>query len=138
MLAVSPTNLSTPLAYPSTLDRCPAAASYVEGCWSPVLAKCHCNLAGKSNTYRHARKSSVTLSRIFLSQAGPQVRIELLKLSITFWLVVVDSPSETKKATHWVALSCGGVYARSSEHTSRKGRNRRRTGAPDRSYAGTT
>ncbi len=31
------------------------AASYVEGCWSPVLAECHCNLAGESNTYRHAR-----------------------------------------------------------------------------------
>jgi len=26
---------------------------------------------------------------------------ELLKLSITFWLSVVDLPSETKKATHW-------------------------------------
>jgi hypothetical protein len=45
----------------------------------------------------------------FLSQAGPQVRLELFKLSITFWLVVVDLPSETKKATHWVARSCGGV-----------------------------
>lgn len=27
--------------------------------------------------------------------------LELFKLSITFWLVVVDLPSETKKATHW-------------------------------------
>lgn len=36
-LAVSPTELSMPLGYPSTLDRGPAAASYVEGCWSPVL-----------------------------------------------------------------------------------------------------
>ena len=31
------------------------AASYVEGCWSPVLAKCHCKLALESNTYIHAR-----------------------------------------------------------------------------------
>ena len=53
-------------------------------------------------------------------------------------VVVVDLPSETKKATHWVALTCGGVYARSSENTSRKGRTRCRAGAPDRSYAGTT
>jgi hypothetical protein len=28
-------------------------------------------------------------SRTFLSQAGPHVRLELFKLSITFWLVVV-------------------------------------------------
>jgi hypothetical protein len=27
------------------------AASYVEGCWSPVLAWCHCKSACKSNTY---------------------------------------------------------------------------------------
>ncbi|MDX6389519.1 MAG: hypothetical protein QOJ73_582 [Streptosporangiaceae bacterium] len=34
----SPTMLFMPLAYPSTLDRRPwGAASYVEGCWSPVL-----------------------------------------------------------------------------------------------------
>src|ERR1700753_2423013 len=46
-------------------------------------------------------------------------------------------PSGTKKATHWVALTCRGVYARTSEHTSRKGRIRCRTGAPDWSYAGT-
>jgi len=31
------------------------AASYVEGCWSPVLAECHCKLAGESNTYSHTR-----------------------------------------------------------------------------------
>ena len=43
-LGSSSTKLSTPLAYPSTLDRRPAAASYVEGCWSPVLARCHCKL----------------------------------------------------------------------------------------------
>ena len=37
-----PAMLSTPLAYPSTLNRRPgAAASYVEGCWSPVLKRCH-------------------------------------------------------------------------------------------------
>jgi hypothetical protein len=50
-------------------------------------------------------------SRAFLSQAGPQVKLVFFKLSITFWFVVVVAglPSETKKATHWVALSCRGV-----------------------------
>jgi hypothetical protein len=45
-LVVLPTNLSTPLAYPSTLDR-RRAASYVEGCWSPMLTWCHCKLGAR-------------------------------------------------------------------------------------------
>ena len=65
------------------------------------------------------------------------MRLELFKLSITFWFIVVDLPSEIKKATQWVALTCRGVNAKTSEHTSRKGRIRCRTGAPDWSYAGT-
>src|SRR6476659_1972657 len=73
--------------------------------------------------------------RIFLSQAGPQLNVELLKLSITFWLSVVDLPSETKKATHWVALSCGGVVRGSSVRTSREGRNHWRTVASGRDHA---
>jgi hypothetical protein len=76
----------------------------VEGCWSPVLARCHCKSARESNTYISHAKYSATSSRTFLSQAGPRVGLELFKLSITFWLVVVGLPSETKKATHWVAL----------------------------------
>src|ERR1700759_4226679 len=74
--------------------------------------------------------------RTFLSQAGPQLNVELLKLSITFWLSVVDLPSETKKATHWVALSCGGVVRGSSARTSREGRIHWRTVASGRSHAG--
>jgi hypothetical protein len=58
-VGVSPTKLSMPLAYPSTLDRSPAAASYVEGCWSPVLAQCHCKSACKSNTYIYTRNKAL-------------------------------------------------------------------------------
>ena len=108
-LAVSPTKLSMPLAYPSTLDRRPGAQRPT---WRGVGARFpqsvpiswHAKVT-RTFTREIQRKSS----RTFLSQAGPQVRIELFKLSITFWLVVVDLPSETKKATHWVALTCGGV-----------------------------
>jgi hypothetical protein len=82
------------------------AASDVEGCWSPVLARCHHKSACKSNTLQSHAKYRVTASRTFLSQAGPQVGLELFKLSITFWLVVVELPSETKKATRRVALTC--------------------------------
>jgi hypothetical protein len=107
------------------------------GVLEPDARRSHYRNVHAKATRTYTRESSDRPWRTFLSQAGPQVGLELFKLSITFWLVVADLPSETKKATHWVALPCGGVYARSSEHTSRKGRIRCRTGASDRSYAGT-
>jgi hypothetical protein len=35
--------------------------------------------------------------------------LEFLKLSITFWLVVVDCASRNKEGDPLVARSCGGV-----------------------------
>ena len=58
-LAVSPTNLSMPLAYPSTLDRRPGAQRPTwRGVGAPVLASCHCELACESNTYIHTRNTA--------------------------------------------------------------------------------
>jgi hypothetical protein len=111
--------------------------SYVEERWSPALSvkfgqKCRCNHTPEVSgaiTERHRRA--------FLSQAGPQVELEFFKLSITFWLIGNDLPSETKKATHWIALTCRGVFASSSERTPRKGLLRWHAGAPDQSYSST-
>jgi hypothetical protein len=82
-LVILPTKLFTPLTYPSTLDRGRAAASYVEGCWSPVLNGVSRIFARASNTYVHAQSGDTT-RRAFLSQAGPQLESEYFKLSITF------------------------------------------------------
>jgi hypothetical protein len=43
------------------------AASYVEGCWSPVLAWYHCKSAGKSNTYIHTRNQRYSVEDLSLS-----------------------------------------------------------------------
>jgi hypothetical protein len=78
-----------PLAYPSSLDRRPPVAhirkrspSYVEGLWSPSLAR-----------RLEKRRLKLTLiasvpfqraaPRVFLSQAGPRFVLERFKLSIT-------------------------------------------------------
>jgi hypothetical protein len=72
------------------------AVSYAEGCWSPALTECHANRQAKaSRTY--TCESGDTSWRAFLSQAGPQVGLELFKLSITFWLEVVGLPFRNEK-----------------------------------------
>ena len=134
-LVSSPTMLSMPLAYPSTLDhrlgaRCPTRRGVGARCSPSVTPK----TAGESNTYLHMRIRRHIVEDLSLS-GGASSGLELFKLSITFWLEVVDCLSGTKKATQWVALTCRGVHARTSEHTSRKGRIRCRTGAPDWSSA---
>lgn len=71
---VSPTNLFTPLAYPSTLDRSAAPTSYVGGCWSPVLARCHCKSACRSNTYIYTRNTAVQRRGPFSLRRGLMCR----------------------------------------------------------------
>jgi hypothetical protein len=73
---------SMPLTYPSTLDRRPPAAhirrasSYVEGRWSPIMAR--------QLIKPHAKAQRIFLAQfparsteIFLSQAGPRFDLEL-------------------------------------------------------------
>jgi hypothetical protein len=55
-------------------------------------------------SYICKRHFSRERQRVFLSQAGPRFDLVLLKLGITSRLVVEWLPSETKKATRWVAL----------------------------------
>ena len=135
-LVSSPTMLSMPLAYPSTLDhrlgaRCPTRRGVGARRSPSVTQKPQTKV-----TRTYTCESGDTSWRTFLSRAGPQVRLELFKLSITFWLEVLACLQKQKRRPIGSPL-CGGVCARSSERTSRKGQVRRRTGAPDRSYAGT-
>jgi hypothetical protein len=113
------------------------AASYVEGCWSPMLRWCHCMNVHAKVTRTDTREEQRHIVEDLSLSGGASGAIRTSQAEHHLLVVVVDLPSETKKATHWVALTCRGVCARSSEHTSRKGRIRDRTGAPDRSYAGT-
>src|SRR4051812_41704154 len=96
---------SMPLAYPSTLDRRPLVAhirerlpSYVEGLWSPSLARCLEKGRLKLTLIASVRFQRAA-PRVFLSQAGPRFVLERFKLSITSGSDVDGSPSETKKAT---------------------------------------
>jgi hypothetical protein len=73
------------------------AMSYAEGCWSPALTECHPKKLQAKVTRTYTCESGDTSWRTFLSQAGPQVGLELFKLSITFWLEVVDLPFRNEK-----------------------------------------
>ena len=69
--ASSPTMLSTPLAYPSTLDRrLGARRPPWRGVGARLLARCHCKLACESHTYIHTRNYSATSSRTFSLRRG--------------------------------------------------------------------
>jgi len=80
------------------------AAMRLRPTWRDVGARCShaVTVNRRAEVTRTATREiqSQHRGRTFLSQAGPQVWMELFKLSITFGLVVVDLPSETKKATH--------------------------------------
>jgi hypothetical protein len=92
-----PTMLSMPLAYPSTLDRrlgarCPTRRGVGARRSPSVTPKLQAKV-----TRTYTCESGDTSWRTFLSRAGPQVRLELFKLSITFWLEVVDFALQKRK-----------------------------------------
>jgi len=114
------------------------AASYVEGCWSPVLDSVTGNVHVKvtrTHTREMQRQTVEDLSLSGGASSGVGTFQAEHHLLVGRWLICLQ---KQRRRPIGSPFTCGGVYARSSEHTSRKGRIRRRTGAPDRSYAGTT
>ena len=96
--------LFMPLANPSTLDRRPSDARPIDRrpTWRGFGARASFALR-KSRTLKHTRNSERDFQRraprVFLSQAGPQFELELLKLGIVLRTRYCVLASETTKAT---------------------------------------
>jgi hypothetical protein len=101
--------LSMPLAYPSALDRRDRVAhsgrlpSYVEGFWSPSLAR-WAQKGRLKRTLIHQRHFKRLAPRVFLSQAGPRFGSNASSSWASPLVRVGGSPPKRRKATRWVAL----------------------------------